>query len=372
MTKKKDLTRIEDLQEFVHKKDETKEVTVESEQEPSQEISPDDFFATPPDLAQKFAPEESAPKLSLPDPLDLPSPAATEDPLAGASIPEAPEWNLDHQAPPLPPDEPPAPPPSQEPDSAPKPSPPTHQPELQKTIDEIQQLSSPLTHSQLALGQGPPFAVAIRNISDEDTKSELRRILGEVGLETEHFEQGLAFGQILVGQINEYCAIILAHKLRKLDVEIELGLAAAIHPPQNYTDEAQRGIPRQPGREPARNKAQELDKWDHQKLFISTTSHAPYAIKEHLGPIQALRKVSSQQLATLPDLGDIDFADAPDYQDHLVHYQQLLQELKNEAHKCAAHGLIQLSFQLTPLHSSDSDKITHYQLLATGNLVRFA
>ena len=103
------------------------------------------------------------------------------------------------------------------------------------------------------MGQGPPFAVAIRNISDEDTKNELRRILGEVGLETEHFEQGLAFGQILVGQINEYCAIILAHKLRKLDVEIELGLAAAIHPPKNYTDEAQRGIPRQPGREPSQS-----------------------------------------------------------------------------------------------------------------------
>ena len=148
MTKKKDLTRIEDLQEFVHKKDETKETPVESEQEPSQEISTDDLFSTPPDdLAQKFAPEESAPALSLPDPPDLQSPAATEDSLSDTNIPETLEWSLDDQevqAPPLPPDAPPpAPPPSQKPDPVPEPSPPPHQPELQKTIDEIQQLSLP-------------------------------------------------------------------------------------------------------------------------------------------------------------------------------------------------------------------------------------
>ena len=97
-----------------------------------------------------------------------------------------------------------------------------------RALEDIQEFSSRLTYGKLALGQGPPFSVTIRNITDDETKDKLRQILGEMGLDANQFGPGMDLGQVLVGQINEYCAIFLAHKLRDLNVDIEMGPSDSI------------------------------------------------------------------------------------------------------------------------------------------------
>lgn len=371
MTDKKDLTRIEDLQEFVHEGDTGDDSPPDNGDESSDPpLQNTTDFSIPLEMPPDDLPIEETPSDDLPieeTPLD-------DYPLGDTPPDDLPVEDIASEVPV-----------SEDFDGQPDLTPTvvekaekveeaitaienTEGPNLQTTLEEVQKFSTHLTYGQLSLGQGPPFAVAIRNIKDEETKNELRRLLGETGLEVSHFEQGLALGSILVGQISEYCAIFLAHKLRNLDVEIELGPSVSIHPPQNYEDEANRGIPQIPAKNQSLEQGQNLDEWKHDDFFISTTSHSPYTIKEHLGPIQAVRKISPEQLANLPEIQDIDFSET-DYQDYLGHYQNLVQELKDKAIKQRAHGLLQLSFQLMPL--TTKDKIIGHQLLVTGNLVRF-
>ena len=398
-TDKKDLTRIEDLQEFVHEGD-TQVEAIPNETEEMSHFEQDNEEVEFPVIGEESGPPAqdnedfpTPPEVPLPEiPTDeitfdnetLEDDMISSDASLDDSMPD--EDSLDAISPegdtPL--DEETSDVALQEDsggfsDLTPKDTveeeqlsetlPKEEQPDLQNTLEDIQQFSTHLTYGQLSLGQGPPFAVAIRNIRDEETKNELRRLLGEMGLEVGDFEQGLALGSLLVGQINEYCAIFLAHKLRNLDVEIELGLASSIHLPKNYEDEAKRGIPKDFVKDQSREEGQNLDEWKYDDFFISTTSHHLDPIKEYLGPIQAVRKISSEQLAHLPDIQDINLSEKTDYQDYLGKYHGLLEELKNGAIKRGAHALIQLSFQLTPL--TTEGRVTSHQLLAMGNLVRF-
>ena len=378
-TNKKDLTRIEDLKEFIHEgdgpvgvyPDETAQVPLEKQDNEDVEFSTWEEGGDPPaqDNEDPLSPPE-VPSEEIPtddeitfdealtdgmssDDFSLDDGASDVDLAKGSSIPPQ---DLTPKA-------------AVQEEQLEQILPKEKQSDLQATLEDIQQFSTHLTYGRLSLGQGPPFAVAIRNIRDEKTKNELRRLLGEMGLEVSDFEQGLTLGSVLVGQINEYCAIFLAHKLRNLNVEIELGLSSSIHLPKNYEDEVKRGIPMDSSKDQSWERGENLDEWKYNDFFISTTSHSPHPIKEYLGPIQAVRKIYSDQLAHLPEIQDINVSEQTDYQDYLGQYQGLLEELKKGAIKRGAHGFIQLSFQLTPL--TTEGQVACHQLLATGNLVRF-
>ena len=255
-------------------------------------------------------------------------------------------------------------------------TPETHDHHPQNPLDGLNKMANQTTFGELSIAQGPPFSVVASQIRDENTKEKLRAILCDFGLDPQQFEKGLSMGKILIPQLSEYCAILLVHQLRNLNLDIEeFGLSAQVHPlkdEHNEASETSKGIP--PARDSGESRAESRDfqQWQGDKIFISHSPHTSYTIKEYLGPVRAARKVFSDELAGLPRLEDLNPGPGGEYGGHLAHYEGLIKELQEQATRKGAHGLVDLNFQLNPLASdAHQEGGAEYLLLATGNLVRF-
>ncbi|MCY4644052.1 MAG: hypothetical protein OXB88_05485 [Bacteriovoracales bacterium] len=255
MSKKDDLTRIEDLEEFVHISDSSEDNESES-LPPIPEEGTETTETTEMEEAEGeksediFGGEDEGHEVDKVDETDGPWETQETDGFfeGGAELPETPhepeeeeglEETLAQVQETLP--EKGEEVVAQEevaPQEEPTPLPPEDNP-----LKDIQKMTDRVAYGPLSLGLGPTFSVAVRSIGDEETKEELKHLLTEVGLDVGQFERGLSHGQILIGQINEYCAILLAHKLRNLRVDVEVGLSGEVHPSDSYDDEGQRGIP---------------------------------------------------------------------------------------------------------------------------------
>ena len=50
------------------------------------------------------------------------------------------------------------------------------------------------------------------------------------------FTRGIENGALLISQINEYSAIFLAHKFRRFDLDLQIGLSEELHPTKSYSN----------------------------------------------------------------------------------------------------------------------------------------
>ena len=92
--------------------------------------------------------------------------------------------------------------------------------EEKKTVSN---LSPAQDRQDVDVRDAPSFFVIVRGIQKEEVRDKLRSIIDYIGLNPDQFEQGFEQGEILVGRISEYCAILLIHQIRDFDVEIEWG-----------------------------------------------------------------------------------------------------------------------------------------------------
>jgi len=245
-------------------------------------------------------------------------------------------------------------------------------------------------------GEGnPPFSLVIRNLKYEDDKESILSLLTEFGIVSEQnldeTNKALDMGHLLVPQISEYSAIILAHKLRRFDCDLEVGLSDEVHPSKSGEQNPKGLVKKESLRQNiSESYVAETKDVDSKEIIVSTTAQLEgYKIQKYVGVRTSFAIVDEEELERLAfvqkherskgELSDYTPGDDEtltseqafmDYRSSFDYlFVSLAEELKSKAQKEKANALLGLSYQLQPLpfEKSASGK-NCYQLTASATM----
>ncbi|MCE3011710.1 MAG: hypothetical protein LW878_01470, partial [Proteobacteria bacterium] len=156
----------------------------------------------------------------------------------------------------------------------------TEEPEVYKPKEDFQDTKSFTEHAvltDLAAECNPPFSVIAKNIRYLEDSEEIIVLLKEIGFPEDmlgQFKRQIERGTLLVPRISEYAAIYLCHKLRHLKIDLTLGLSDILHPPR-HTSELDRGLVSK--RSLTQNQVHKFDfktdTADAKNIILSTLTH---------------------------------------------------------------------------------------------------
>ena len=208
----------------------------------------------------------------------------------------------------------------------------------------------------------PSFSVLLKNIRYLKDVNDILALMKELGLMSdpeEQIRQRLMRGHLLVPRISEYAAIFLAHKLRRFDIDIQVGLSDEIHPPK-HQEAPETGLVSKFTL--YQNQSHHFH-FDDPKLEISQIIVAATPNLEGHQVIRYLGVASEHKMLEGHIVEDENSIEIPRY------YSELAQKLKAHALKAHANAVIGLNYQLTPLPSEYGMTGSKYRLSCTGNLV---
>jgi uncharacterized protein YbjQ (UPF0145 family) len=208
----------------------------------------------------------------------------------------------------------------------------------------------------------PSFTVLLRQVKFVEDMNDILILLKELQLMSDTEEETrkrLTRGHLLIPRISEFAAILLTHKLRRFDIDIQMGLSDEIHPPKHH-EAPEAGLSSKHSLH--QNQSHNFH-FDHPKLEISqiiisaTPTLQGYQVIRYLG-------VASEHRTVLGDLvEDESNEEVPRY------YQELAQKLRAHAVKAHSNAIVGLNYQLTPIPSEYGGSGHKYRLSCTGNLV---
>lgn len=241
-------------------------------------------------------------------------------------------------------------------------------------------------------GGNPPYTIIARNIAYADDAEDLINLLTEFGLVNEQnlkdTQKAMEFGSLIVPQISEYTAIVLAHKMRRYDLDLEVGLSDEVHPSRSG-EVNPKGLLKKENLKQNRSESLKLSdiKTPIKDIIVSTTATLPgYFVEEYLGVHTVFAIVEEAELEKLQfvektmrehtELYDYNSSDLTtekafqDYQNSFTHlYDDLALQLKQKAFAQKANALLGLSFQLSPLQFERSHtRINAYQITCSATL----
>lgn len=232
----------------------------------------------------------------------------------------------------------------------------------QENFDDIKKFAENTSFTGKGAEGNPSFSVLIRNVRYVEDVTDILALLKELGLESDSEEKmrsRLMRGSFLVPRISEFAAIFLAHKLRRFSIDIQLGPSDEIHPPR-HNEEPEIGLVSKFNLYQNQTHHFEFDdpKLEISQIIVSATPTLEgYQVIRYLG-------VGSEHIILEGHLvEDEDSTDIPQ------HYHELAQKLKAHALKAHANAVIGLNYQLTPLPSEYGAIGSKYRLTCTGNLV---
>ena len=224
-----------------------------------------------------------------------------------------------------------------------------------ETFADIKQFSESSSFTGMATEGNPSFSVLIKNVRYLEDVNDIIILLKELGLLSDTEEQTknrLMRGMLLVPRISEYAAIYLAHKLRRFDIDIQLGLSDEIHPPK-HQETPEIGIVSKHNLYQNQNHQFNFDdpKLEISQIIVSATSQLEgHQILRYMGVASEHKMIDAHLVE------DSESTEIPMY------YQELAQKLKAHALKAHSNAVIGLNYQLTPIGRK-------YRLTCTGNLV---
>jgi uncharacterized protein YbjQ (UPF0145 family) len=399
---KKDLTRIEDLGEFLHELSEDNDFTSEeglpdlppSEDEtPSFEDSTLDFGTTEEapafgeestsfeasgdafttseetiDFGTTFGEETSDFGSSTTESDDAPFSLSDDEPKAEES--QTASWNTDiplNEEPsfstPAPEPEP-APIDDYTPTPEPEPAPYVQDKEYKtpETFEDLKKFSESSSFTGMATEGNPSFSVLIKNVRFIEDVNDIVILLRELNLLMDPEEQvksRLMRGMLLVPRVSEFAAIFLAHKLRRFDIDIQVGLSDEIHPPK-HQETPETGIVSKFNL--YQNQTHHFH-FDDPKLEISQIIVAATPSLEGYQVLRYMGVASEHKMLESHVVEDSESSEVP------RHYQELANKLKAHALKAHSNAVVGLNYQLTPIPSEFGMGGHKYRLTCTGNLV---
>lgn len=264
-------------------------------------------------------------------------------------------------------------------------------------FEEVKSFAQNFSYGQIQGGGNPPFSLVIRNLKYEDDKESILSVLSEFGLVTEqnHDEtvRALDLGSLLVPQISEFSAIVLAHKLRRFDCDLEVGLSDEVHPSKSGEHNPKGLVKKDSLRQNISESYKKSEEQPEAKdIIVSTTAQLEgYVVKKYIGIQTSFAIVDEEELDRLkfvqqqarakselhdyhPEESDdlsnsterafLDYKSSFDYL-----FVTLAEELKSKAQKEKANALLGLSYQLQslPFEKTPSGK-NCYQLTASATM----
>lgn len=243
----------------------------------------------------------------------------------------------------------------------------------QEKFEEVRNFAQNFSYGQIQGGGNPPFSIIIRNLKYASDAEDIITILREFGLVTDQnlqeTEKALSFGSLLIPQISEYSAIVIAHKLRRYDCDLEVGLSDEIHPSKSGESNP-RGLMKKDSLR--QNKKESFKKSEDdtpaKEIIVSTTATlAGHVIKKYIGVQTSFAIVDEEELERLKfvqktvrmqsvlhnyetDESVTSERAFKDYQNSFeLLFTDLCDQLKARAMKERANALLGLNYQLTSL-----------------------
>jgi hypothetical protein len=231
-----------------------------------------------------------------------------------------------------------------------------------ETFEDLKKFSESSSFTGMATEGNPSYSVLVKNVRFIEDINDIIILLKELNLLSDPEEQvkgRLMRGMLLIPRVSEYAAIFLAHKLRRFDIDIQVGLSDEIHPPK-HQEAPETGI---------------VSKFN---LFQNQTHHFHFddpkleisqiivAATQSLEGYQVLRYMG---VASEHKMLDSNIVEDEGSDEVPRHYQELAQKLKAHALKAHSNAVVGLNYQLSPIPSEFGMGGHKYRLTCTGNLV---
>lgn len=231
-----------------------------------------------------------------------------------------------------------------------------------ETFEDLKKFAESSSFAGMGAEGNPSFSVLLKNVRYIEDVNDIMSMLKELGLLSDSEEQTkarLMRGHLLVPRISEFAAIYLAHKLRRFDIDIQVGLSDEIHPPK-HQEAPETGLVSKHSL--YQNQVHHFH-FDDPKLELS---HIIVAASSNLEGHQVIRYLG---VASEHKMLDGHIVEDEGSEEIPRHYSELAQKLKAHALKAHANAVIGLNYQLTPLPSEYGLNSSKYRLSCTGNLV---
>lgn len=231
-----------------------------------------------------------------------------------------------------------------------------------ETFEDLKKFSESSSFTGMATEGNPSFSVLVKNVRYIEDVNDIIALLRELGLLMDPEEQvksRLMRGMLLVPRVSEFAAIFLAHKLRRFDIDIQVGLSDEIHPPK-HQETPETGIVSKFNL--YQNQTHHFH-FDDPKLEISQIIVAATPSLEGYQVLRYMGVASEHKMLDSHVVEDADSNEVP------KHYQELANKLKAHALKAHSNAVVGLNYQLTPIPSEFGMGGHKYRLTCTGNLV---
>ncbi len=230
-----------------------------------------------------------------------------------------------------------------------------------ENFSDVKKFAENSTYSATTAEANPSFSVLIRNVRFIEDAHDMASILNDLKIiqGLDDAKKSLGRGALLIPRVSEFTAVFIAHKLRRFDADILVGLSDDIHPPKHKED-AETGLVSKQNL--YQNQSHSFDfsrpKIDLASIIIST---AP-----QLDQYQVLRYLGVASEHTVLDSAIVEDETSSKIQ---FHYEELAHKLKAHAVKQNANAVIGINYHLTPLPQEFAMGPARYKLACTGNLV---
>lgn len=244
-----------------------------------------------------------------------------------------------------------------------------------ENFEEVKTFAQNFSYGTIEGAGNPPYSLIVRNIKFKEEADDILSLLKEFGIindqNSKEMEMAIKLGSLLISQISEYTAIILAHKLRRYDLDIEVGLSDEIHPSKSGENNPKGLTKKNTIKQNLEESYKRPEK--HFKISDMIITNAPsvphYQIVKILGIEHAHTILTEEEISRnayinqrllAQDLEANELEDFKTYkksQDEL--HDILLAEIKNKAFKEGANALLSVQFNL----NSISDHKQHFMKL---------
>jgi uncharacterized protein YbjQ (UPF0145 family) len=260
-------------------------------------------------------------------------------------------------------------------------------------FQDVQQYAQQVTYGKITTGGNPPFSIMIKNIKYQQDARDILIFLKEFGLADQKsepiFKKNMESGQCLIGQIPEYAAIILVHKIRRFDLDIIMGPSEEIKSSPHFS--SSKGLVEKKSIFQNKRQSQVFDGKIKHKNDILTSTNSQISEKDitkFLGIIHTHKVLSNEDILRLQDFPEHTFSqpkkidkndkvkevtdqDLQKYKETFHDlYQELLEDLKQQAFLLKANAVVGIHYQLHPItieHDKETQKM--YELNCIGNAV---
>ena len=231
-----------------------------------------------------------------------------------------------------------------------------------ENFEDLKKFGENINMTGMGVEGNPSFSVLVKNVRYLEDVNDILSMLKELNLMSDTEEQmkgRLMRGNLLIPRVSEYAAIFLAHKLRRFDVDIQVGLSDEIHPPKHQ-------------------EAPEIGMVSKFNLYQNQAHHfhfdSPYVdisqiIVSATSSLEGHQVIKYLGVASEHKTLDGHVVENESSDEIPRHYSELAQKLKAHAMKAHANAVVGLNYQLTPLPSDFGGIHNRYRLTCTGNLV---